>query len=172
MKRNLAIALLGLCFVVGGIVRAEAQGSASGQKIGYVDLQRTLNETKAGKAAKKRLETDKKKKQQELDQQQQALQKAATELDKQRMMLKPDVLQKRERELQEKYVKLQETYMQLQQGLVAQEAELVKEIFAKAAPVIKAVAEEKGYAMVLDKTTVLWANTDLDITGDVNKRIK
>lgn len=171
MKRNLAIALLGLCFVVGGIVRAEAQGSSS-QKVGFVDLQRTLNETKAGKAAKKRLETDKKKKQKELDQKQQDLQKAATELDKQRMMLKPDVLQKRERELQEKYVKLQETYMQLQQGLVAQEAELVKEIFSKAAPVIKKVAEEKGYSMIVDKTTVLWANSDLDITAEVNKRIK
>lgn len=172
MKRNLAIALLGLCFVVGGIVRAEAQATSSSHKIGFVDLQRTLSETKAGKTAKKRLESDKKKKQRELDQKQQALQKAAVELDKQRMMLKPDVLQKRERELQEKYVKLQETYMQLQQGLVAQEAELVKEIFGKAAPVIKQIAEEKGYTMIVDKTMVLWAKADLDITSEVNKRIK
>jgi outer membrane protein len=170
MQRNIGIALLGVCFVVGGIVRAEAQGAATG-KVGYVDLQRTLNETKAGKAAKKRLE-DNKKKQRELDQKQKALQQSAAELDKQRMMLKPDVLQKRERELQEKYVKLQETYMQLQQGLVAQEAELVKEIFAKAAPVIKQVAAQKGYTMVVDKTMVLWADANLDITGEVNNRIK
>lgn len=169
MNRNFAIAFLGLCFVVGGFVRVEAADSSA---VGFVDLQRTLNETKAGKAAKKRLETNKKKKQKELDKKQKALQKAASELDKQRMMLKPEVLQKRERELQEKYVKLQETYMQLQQGLVAQEAELVKEIFAKASPAIKAVAKQKGLTMVVDKTMVLWAASSLDITSDVNKRIK
>ena len=171
MNRNFAIAFLGLCFVVGGFVRVEAQGSGS-SSVGFVDLQRTLNETKAGKAAKKRLEANKKKKQRELDKKQKALQKAASELDKQRMMLKPAVLQKRERELQEKYVKLQETYMQLQQGLVAQEAELVKEIFAKASPAIKLVGKQKGLSMVVDKTMVLWAADSLDITDAVNKRIK
>ena len=172
MNRNLAIGFLGLCFVVGGIVRAEAQQGSTAGKVAYVDLQRTLNETQAGKAAKRRLENNKKKKQQELDSKQKALQKAASELEKQRMMLKPEVLQKRERDLQEKYVKLQETYMQLQQGLVAQEAELVKEIFGKAAPIIKQVAKQKGYSMVIDKTMVLWAGESLDMTGEVNKRIK
>ena len=171
MNRNFAIAFLGLCFVVGGFVRAEAQSSGAGG-VGFVDLQRTLNETKVGKAAKKRLEQNKKKKQQELDKKQKALQKAAAELDKQRIMLKPDVLQRRERELQAKYVKLQETYMQLQQGLVAQEAALVKEIFAKAAPAIKKVGKKKGLTMVVDKTMVLWASDALDITNDVNKQIR
>ncbi|MCP4449530.1 MAG: OmpH family outer membrane protein [Myxococcales bacterium] len=171
MNRNFAIAFLGLCFVVGGFVRAEAQSAEAGA-VAFVDLQRTLNETKAGKAAKKRLENTKAKRQRELDKKQKALQKAATELEKQRIMLKPDVLKKRERQLQEKYVKLQETYMELQQGLVAEEGKLVKEIFAKAAPAIKSVAKEKGYVMVLDKSMVLWAGNGLDITGAVNKRIK
>lgn len=170
MNRNFAIALLGVCFVVGGFVRAEAD--APGSAVGFVDLQRTLNETKAGKAAKKRLEANKKKKQSELDRKQKALQKSASELEKQRMMLKPAVLQQRERELQEKYVKLQETYMQLQQNLVAQEAELVKEIFAKASPAIKQVGKARGLSMVVDKTMVLWATDSLDITSAVNKRIK
>ena len=171
MNRNFAIAFLGLCFVVGGIVRAEAQGASSGS-VGFVDLQRTLNETKVGKAAKKRLEQNKAKKQGELDKKQRSLQKAAAELDKQRIILKPEKLQERERELQGKYVKLQETYMQLQQSLVAQEAELVKEIFAKAAPAIKQVGKQKGLSMVVDKTMVLWATDALDITNAVNKRIK
>jgi len=171
MNRKDAVAFLGICFVVGGFVRAEAQSTSAGA-VAFVDLQRTLSETGAGKAAKKRLENTKKKRQKELDGEQQALQKAATELEKQRMMLKPSVLKQREQELQAKYVKLQETYMQLQQGLVAEEGKLVKEIFAKAAPAIKAVAEKKGYVMVLDKSMVLWAGNGLDITGEVNKRIK
>jgi outer membrane protein len=150
MNRTLGIAFLGLCFIAGGLMRADAQGAGS-NRVAYVDLQQTLNETKAGKAAKKRLERQKAKRQRELDKEQAALQKAAVELDKQRMMLKPDVLKKREQELQAKYVKLQETYMKLQQGLVAEESELVKEIFGKAAPIIARVAKKKGFTMVVDR---------------------
>ncbi|MBL4635264.1 MAG: OmpH family outer membrane protein [Kofleriaceae bacterium] len=170
MKHNVAIAFLGICFVVGGFVRAEAQGGAN-PKIGFMDLQRTLSETKVGKGAKRRLEATKKKKQNELNRKQKSLQSAASELEKQRMMLKPAVLQKRERALQEKYVKLQETYMTLQQSLVAQEAELVKEIFGKAAPVIKKVAKQKGFTVILDKTAILWADSKFDITKSVNGQL-
>lgn len=172
MNRNFAIALLGVCFVIGGFVRAEAESPSLVTKVGYVDLQRTLSETKVGKAAKKRLERNKKKKQSELDKKQKGLQKSADELKKQQMALKPEILRQRQRELQQKYVKLQETYMQLQQNLVAQEAQLVKEIFAKASPAIKAVAKRRGLTMVVDKSMVLWAEGSLDITNEVNKKIK
>lgn len=173
MKRPVAIAILGVCIIIGGFVRVDAAGPAA-SKVGYVDLQRTLNETKAGKKAKKRLERDKSRKQKALNRKQQELQKFAAELDKQRVVLKPDVLRQRERELQEKYVKLQETYLQLQQDLAKQEAQLVQEIFGKASPVIKSIAKQRGFTMILEKneSAVLWANGALDITDEVNKRIK
>jgi len=173
MNRFWAIAILGICVLTAGVVRVEAQGG-TGVKIGYVDLQRTLNETTAGKKARKKLESDKAKKQKELDKKQKDLQKFAAELDKQRVVLKPDVLRQRERELQEKYVKLQETYLQLQQELAKMEAKLVSDIFRKASPVIKDIATTKGYKMILEKneSAVLWADSALDITSEVNKRIK
>jgi outer membrane protein len=173
MHRSIAIAILGVSLIVLGLVRADAAGPAV-PKLAYVDLQRTLHETNAGKQARDKLEKEKQKKQQELDKRQQELQKSAQELDKQRQVLKPDVLKQRERELQEKYVKLQETYMKLQQELAQEEAKLVREIFAKAAPVIQQIAKSKGYTMVLEKneSAVLFADPSLDITAEVNKLIK
>jgi len=173
MHRSLGIALIGFCLLLGGYLPADAAGGTSG-RIGYVDLQRTLNETVAGKKAKKKLETDKKTKQRELDKKQEALQKFAAELDKQRVVLKPDVLRQRERELQERYVKLQEIYLKLQQDLAKQEAMLVQEIFGKASPIIKKIAQSKGFAMVLEKneSAVLWADGSLDITSEVNAALK
>jgi outer membrane protein len=173
MNRSLAIALLGIAFLIGGIVRADAAGTAKGT-IAYVDLQRTLNETAVGRKAKKKLEKEKARKQRALDKKQKDLQKFAAELDKQRTVLKPDVLRKREKELQDRYVKLQETYLQLQQDLAKQEAQLVQEIFGKAAPIIKDIAREKGFTMVLEKneSAVLWAADNLDITSAVNKRLR
>lgn len=173
MNRSLAIAFLGVSLVVAGMVRADAAGGDE-SKVGYVDLQSTLNQTRAGRKARKRLERDKKKKQSALNKKQKELQKFAAELDKQRTVLKPDVLRQRERELQQKYVQLQETYMKLQQELASQEAQLVQSIFKKASPVIKKIARRRGFTMILEKneSAVLWASGALDITKEVNKRIK
>ena len=173
MKPSLAIAFLGIAILAGGVMQADAAGTAVAVKIGYVDLQRTLNETGSGKKAKAKLESDKKKKQGELDKKQKELQAFAAELEKQRVVLKPDVLRQREKELQEKYVKLQERYFQLQQDLAKQEALLVREIFGKAGPVIQEIAKRDGYTIILEKNegAVLWGAPTLDLTAEVNKKL-
>ena len=172
MKRVLGLGLTGIAFVICGLVTVDAAGP--GEKIGFVDLQRTLNETNAGKKAKKKLEKDKTKKQKALDKRQKNLQKAAADLEKQRGVLKPAALKQKEEKLQKDYIALQETYMKLQQDLAKQEAQLVQEIFAKASPAIQAIAKERGYTMILEKNegAVLFGNKSLDITSEVNKRVK
>jgi outer membrane protein len=174
MNRSFSIAILGVGLLVLGMVRADAQGTSPSHKVGYVDLQRTLNETSAGKQARKKLERDKARKQKELDKKQQDFQRLAADLDKQKMVLKPDVLARRQHELQQKYVELQETYMKLQQELAVAEASLVREIFNKASPVIQRIAQRDGYTMILEKneSAVLWAADALDITREVNAQIK
>ena len=173
MNKNLAILLLGVALMVAGVVRADASNPST-VKIGYVDLQRSLNETGAGKKAKAKLEADKKKKQSELDKKQKELQTGAAELEKQRVVLKADVLRQREQELQQKYVALQERYFQLQQDLAKQEATLVRDIFGKAGPIIQTIAKRDGYTMILEKNegAVLWAEGSLDITAEVNKKLQ
>jgi outer membrane protein len=173
MNRSLAIAFLGVAITVAGVVQADAAGTAMAVKVGYVDLQRTLNETGAGKKAKAKLEADKKAKQAQLDKQQKELQQFAAELDKQRVVLKADVLRQREQELQQKYVALQQTYFQLQQDLAKSEATLVRDIFGKAAPIIQDIAKQQGYTIIFEKNegAVLWSVDGLDITSDVNKRL-
>lgn len=172
-NRTLPILFLGLCFVAVGIVRADAQSSGT-LRIGVVDLQRTLKETHAGKAAKKKLEADKAKKQRELDARQKKLQRQAAQLEKQKAVLKPDVLRKRKAKLQQDFVELQDTYMKLQQGLQQMEAQLVQEIFRKASPVINKIAKQRGLSLVVEKNegAVLYNIPALDITSEVNKHIR
>jgi outer membrane protein len=173
MKNTWVLVVLGVAMVAAGVMRADAAAPAS-QKIAYVDLQRTLNETPSGKAAKKKLEGDKAKKQAELKKKEGELTAFASEIDKQRAVLKPDVLRQREQELQKRYVGLQELYMQLQQDLAKQEAQLVRDIFAKAGPVIAQIAKKDGYTLVLEKneSAVLFAADGMDITPLVNAAIK
>lgn len=172
MKRSLPIMFLGVALIIAGMVRADAAtGSA---KIGFVDLQRTLFETNAGKQARQRFEKEKKKKQAALDKKQKDFQRYAAELDKQRILLesKPEKLAQRQRELEKKYVEVQQTYAKLERELAESQAKLIKEILGKAGPVIKSIAKREGYAMILDRSAVLWAADATDLTDKVNARIK
>ncbi len=175
MTKAWILGALGLALVAFGMMRADAEAAppAAGFKVGYVDLQRTLNETKVGKAAKARLDGEKAKKQKEIDDKQQGLKKDAEALEKQRVVLKPDVVAKREKEIQDKYISLQNTFLQFQQELAKREAELTQEIFKKAAKIIESIAKRDGFTMMLEKSesAVLYADPKLDITSEVNKRL-
>lgn len=172
LRKSLLIGAVGLALIV---VASLPLGAATtpATKVGYIDLQKTLNDTKSGKAARGRLEAEKKKKQAAIDKEQGDLKKYKEELDKQRAVLKPEVLRQRERQLEEKVVKLQEQFLQYQQELAKREAELTRDIFKAASKVIETIAKRDGYTIILEKSesAVLWADDHYEITAEVNKRM-
>jgi outer membrane protein len=164
---------LGIVMMIAGLAVPAQSAGAPAAKIGYVDLQTTLEKTKAGKLAKGKLEAEKQKKQAEIDKKQKDLQKAAEELDKQRGVLKPDVVHQRESELQQQFLQLQQQFAAFQQDLLKQEAKLTREIFKDASKIIESIAKRDGYTMILEKSesAVLWADKIFEITDEVNKRM-
>ena len=88
-------------------------------KLGYVDLQRALNETEDGRKAKANLKKVFDQKQKELDEQQEDLKKAVEDLDKKRTLMPPDKVREKEAELQGRMQKVQQTYLRHQQDLQA-----------------------------------------------------
>ena len=157
--------------VIVALVLALASPSAIAQpiKIGYVDMERALNETEDGKQAKSKLQGMFKEKQNELDRRQEEFKKAKDEYDKQKVMLKPDVQQKREKDLQDRFVELQAVYVKLQKELAQSEAEATKDIFARLQRIISKVADKEGFAIVLEKSEsrILWAKPSLDLTNEI-----
>jgi outer membrane protein len=171
MRKVCVLGALALAVVLSTTTRSEAAPPAS--KVGCIDLQRTLHETKAGKAATARLETQKTEKQKTVNEKRDNLKKEAEDLEKQRVVLKPDAVAKREKELQDKYVELQQLFMQLQQDLAKQEAQLVREIYGKASSIIESIARRDGYTMIVEKNEggVFFVDKSVDITDEVNKRL-
>src|SRR5262249_29719958 len=150
MRHFWVLGAFALAVVIASNVRAEAAGTAP-TKVGFIDLQRTLQETKVGKQAKAKLEAQKNEKQKQVNEKKDLLKKEADELDKQRVVLKPDAVAKKEKELQDEYVQLQQLFMQLQQDLAKQEAQLTRDIFGKAATIIESIAKRDGYTMIVEK---------------------
>jgi len=148
---------------------ARAQDSI---KIGYVDMQRAINETSEGQSAKKKLKSMFDTKQTELDEKQKELKKMKDDLDKQRTILKADTVAAREKDLQDKFVQLQGTYMRLQKELSEREAEMMKGIVGKMQGVISQIAQQEGFTVVFEKSesSILWAKPSLDLTNEVIRR--
>jgi outer membrane protein len=172
MKKVWVLGALALAIVIATRLSAGAAG-APPTKVGFIDLQRTLSETKVGKTAKAKLESQKTDKQKLVNEKKEALKKEADELDKQRVVLKPDAVAKREKELQDQYVQLQQLFVQLQQDLAKQEAQLTRDIFGKASAIIESIAKRDGYTIIVEKNegAVLWADRSFDITDEVDKRL-
>ncbi|MCG8422458.1 MAG: OmpH family outer membrane protein [Proteobacteria bacterium] len=172
MHRSLAIAFLGIALIVAGMVTADAGPTSGGPNIGFIDFDRILNGTPAGKRASAELEKELKTKQQELDKQQKALQQNFEQLRKQQSILKPDVLKKKQRELEKRYVELQQTYVKLERELVEKRTKLIRQILKQAEPVIKELAKKENYHVILDRSAVVWSTPTFDLTPKVMQRMK
>lgn len=160
-----AVAALALAFFA---AKAEAQPL----KIGYIDMQRALNEVDEGKKAKAKLKKDFDEKQQTLDKKQEELKRLKDDLDKQALLMKED--QKRERmgELQQKFMELQALYGKLQKELTESEMKLTKEIFDKMEAIINAIAQAESLTIVFEKSEarILYAPSSMDYTNDLVRK--
>jgi len=154
------------------LVLSVLPAAASADKIAFVDYERVLRESAAGKRASGKFERSLKKRQSELDKQQKKLQEDAKQLERQASALKPEVVQKRQRELEGRFVEIQKTYQKLEKELAAERASLFQKVIKQSQPVVKELAKKGGFDLVLDRSAVIWAVEGRDLTGDVVKRLK
>jgi len=165
-------ALLAALLVISSPVVAPILAHAEDVKLGYVDLQRALNETDDGRKAKANLKKIFDQKQKELDEQQESLKKDIDDLNKKKTLLPPEKVQAKEAELQERMQKVQQTYMRHQQDLSAKEQEATGKIFERMSRIISKIAVAENFTMIFDKTqsSVLFAKPHLDLTNDLIRR--
>jgi len=158
--------------VMAALLLGASSALAEDFKLGYVDMQRALNETDDGKKAKAALKKVFDQKQKELDEQQAALKKDIEDLDKKRTLLPPDQVREKEAELQSRMQKVQQTYLRHQQDLQAKEQEATSKIFERMNKILGKIALAENFTMILDKTQggIVFAKPSLDLTNDLIRR--
>jgi outer membrane protein len=151
-----------------GLTCATGLAHAENMKIGYVDLQRVLNDTDEGKRVKNQLKSIFKSKQGLLDKRQTELKKLKEDFDKQRVVLKPDALRQKEQELQKKFIELQGLYMSLQKEISGKEAEMMQGMLKRTQGILADIGKKEGFTLILQRgESVLWGKPHLDITNEV-----
>lgn len=156
-------------FVILSLVASTALAAES--KIGYVDVQKAVQMTSAGKKAKETLDTEFQKRKGNLDKKKTDIEKMQADLEKKKAVLTEEVMTKKQMELQEQMLNFQKDLAKDQGEIQKKEKELVEPILDKMKKMIEKVAQEKGFSMVLEKQgqNVLFALKDTDLTEEVVK---
>ena len=140
-------------------------------KIGYIDLQKALNESDTGKEAKASFNKRVEELQKVLDEKQNELKKLQEELEKQKGLLTPEARAEKEKTYQQKIKDAQRFAKDSQEELQQKDAELTKKILRDLRDVIKKMGADDGYTIILEKgeAFVLYAADGVDITEKVIK---
>lgn len=141
-------------------------------KLGFVDLQRALNEVEEGKVAKAQLKKDFEAKQKMLDERQDELKRLKADFDKQSVVMADAVKRDKQAELDKKFMETQQLYVQLQKELSEREQQLTKGIFEKMSRIIGDIAESEGFTMIFDRSTsgLVYAPVSLDLTNELVRK--
>jgi len=144
-----------------GVAQAQAQS-----KIAIVDVRRAVLETEEGLRVQATLKKLFDSRQVELDNKQRQLQQEKEALDKEAAAGKTskDVVEKKFDKLQKAAGELQALIVEYQNEMRRKEQEMTNPILAKVMGLVRRIAQQEGYEVILDKPAVPYFRSDLEIT--------
>jgi outer membrane protein len=141
-------------------------------KIGYIDFQKVLNESDAGKKAKADLEIIVKSKQTTIDEKGKTIEKSKADLEKQASVLSAEAKKSKEDELEKMLREYQRLVQDSQTEVKKKELELTDVIIKDIRQIVEKMGEEGGYTLIIERTggMVLYSKKDIDLTDAVIKK--
>ena len=140
-------------------------------KIGWVDMQKAVNECNAGKEAKRTLSNEVEKVQRLIAEKQKELQEMKGSLEKQGLMLTPEARASREKEFQTKLRDSQRWGEDVQNEFNQKRIEMERNISSGLVKVVQEIGAKEGYTVILEKNEniVLFTSKSIDLTDLVIK---
>jgi len=160
-----------LLVVTGGLFSGTAYSQNINIKVGSVDIQKAINECRAGKEAKKTLTQEVEKFQHLVAEKQKELQEMKETLVKQGPMLNPEARAAKEKELETRLRDFQRWGGDIQNDLNQKRTEMERNIAIGLQKVIQKLGVDEGYTLILEKNEniVLFTSKATDITDLVIK---
>lgn len=143
--------------------------AADAMKVGYVDLQKALNMSAAGKAAKEKMKAKFKDYDASVQKKQDELKKLKEDLEKQAMLLSAEARAAKERDYQQKVKDYQRLTKDIQEELQQTDADFTRKILEEIFKVVQQIGKQEGYTLVFEKTesSILYASDGIDMTDRV-----
>jgi len=153
--------------VIGMLLLTCSSAWAQGVKIGFIDIQRIVAESQAGKKAKDRFQAQVKKAEADIQKERQDLEKVRTDLDKKGPLLKEEERRNLEADFQRRSVALQRSMSDQQQELQRKNNEMMAEILKELEQVVTEVGKSEKFTLILERSQILYSDQAVDITSKV-----
>lgn len=163
MRKFVLLAIAAVCLAATSVFAADV-------KLGYIDMQRALNGSEAGKEAKEQLAAKVKKFQDEINVKQDDLKKLKDELEKQGMLLSESARASKEKDYQNKLKDFQRFTKDAQDELQGKDEEFTRKILEGMEKVIQEYGRKNGYTFIFVKNeSMLFVDDKADLTEEVLK---
>jgi len=160
--------LLSCAFIVSLSQLAFAESSLN---FAFVDMQKALQGSKAGKQAQQSYENEVKKEQVSIDGMRKEYQEKKDALEKQKSGLNKSALSKRNKELSSLENKMKKAFQESQINLRKKNSKIVGGLIKELRVAVEEFGEKKSYTMIFEKGSgsLLYGSKGVDITNDVIK---
>jgi outer membrane protein len=161
-----------ILFGLGALFLMTAAAASAADKVGYINLQRLVSESKTGKEAREDIQKMRKAKEDELTRRLESLNKMKDELNENWEKLDARTQRDRRAELKRAYEDYQKILNDAKEDILREDRELVSIILQRADGVLKKVAKRNGYTIILkDPNAIGYLDPAVDITDEVLKEL-
>ncbi len=133
-------------------------------KIGFVDLEKAMQTSKAGKNAKAKFQAQVKKVEANLLKEKEGLAKFRADAEKKGLLLKEEEKRNLEREFQRRFRDYQVRMRDSQDELRQREREAMDKIFKEIAKVTNEIGKKEKFTLILTRNQLLYVDRGVDIT--------
>jgi outer membrane protein len=161
---KLIMLTLSLLVGISGLVYAQSSG-----KVGYIDLQRVIRESQAGKTAKASFEKEFQQKRAIIEQKKQRLDSMKQEFLSQTSVMGESARKQKAEEIERLEKEYNRTRDDFRDELQKRDFELTQKILSELESVIKEIGDSQGYSMIFERTEagVVYAGKEGDLTDRV-----
>jgi len=165
MLRVISISVL-MVFLLGSV------SFAANNKVGFINLQRLVNESKMGKSAREDILKLRRQKEKAVARQQKRIKQLRNELNTDAGSMSAAEKQDRVEALKKTYKDYQRMVADAKEDISREDRELVAIILKKADGVLKKIAKKKRFSIILkDPNAIGYLDPDVDITDLVLKEL-
>src|SRR3990172_863345 len=141
---------------------------AEGLKVAVTDVNKVMNESEVGKAARKKMEARYEELRKKVDARNEEARKMKEELDKQKILLGKEKLKEREDALSAKVAELRQLTQEAEKEMHDRQGELTREVLKIVERQWEKVVEQEKIDLLLERGSgVVHSNSSLDITSKV-----
>ncbi len=144
--------------------------SQEGVKIGFVDLERALSESRAGRSALEKFQAEVRETESSLLKEKQDLDRLRSDINKKGLLLKEVERRNLEKEFQRRVRNYQRGMRDSQEELNQRKNELMADILKGLEKVVTEVGKKGKFTLILERSQVLYTDQGVDITDTVISR--